>query len=51
MIVALGKNNRLADLTAVVDFQGVLHHDIQDLPDGALVEQPTVPPVSGASGW
>ena len=42
MIVALGKNNRLADLTAVVDFQGVLHHDIQDLPDGVLVEQPTV---------
>ena len=42
MVVALGKNNRLTNFAAVVDFQGVLHHDIQDLPDGVLVEQPTV---------
>ena len=42
VVVALGKNNRFSDFAAVVDFQGVLHNDIQDLPDGVLVEQPTV---------
>ena len=42
MVVALGKNNRFSDFAAVVDFQGVLHNDIQDLPNGVLVEQPAV---------
>ena len=42
MVVTLGKNNRFSDFAAVVDFQGVLHNDIQDLPNGVLVEQPAV---------
>ena len=42
VVVALGKNNRFSNFAAVVDFQGVLHHDIQDLPNGVLVEQPAV---------
>ena len=40
--VVLGKDDRLAQLFAVVDFQAVGHQQVQRLADGVLVEQPLV---------
>ena len=40
--VVLGKDDGLAQLFAVVDFQAVGHEQVQGLADGVLVEQPLV---------
>ena len=40
--VVFGKDDRLAQLGAVVDFQPVGHEDVEHLSDGVLVEHPLV---------
>ena len=45
--VAFRKNNALADLFAIVDFQAVRHERVQYLANGVLVEQPGVQRGSG----
>ncbi len=42
MLVVLGKDDGLAELLTVVDFESIGHQDMENLPDGIFIENPFI---------